>query len=149
MKDLNEILQEFDGIQELPVSEESIGAYLEGKLAGAELREVQNLLNSDDNLFQVIEKVSDIDSQIENILNLPQDGINTPSGLELNGDNHFEGGIDDVIPNSLTFNNGESVFDIDFGLFGGPNEHNIIHTPMDDIGFNHKSDLNDNLFDNQ
>lgn len=148
MKDLNEILQEFDGIQDLPVSEESIGAYLEGKLAGAELREMQNLLNSDDNLFQMVEKVNDIDSHIENIINLPQDGISTPSILELNEDNHLEGGSNDAMPNILTFNNGESVFDIDFGLFGGSNEHNI-HTPTDDFEFNHNSDLNDNLFDNQ
>lgn len=148
MKDLNEILQEFDGIQELPVSEESIGAYLEGKLAGAELREVQNLLNSDDNLFQMIEKVSDIDSHIENLINIPQDGLTRPSVL-LDGDNYFEGVSDDVNYSSLTFNNGGSIFDADFGLFGGSNEHIVNLTPMDDIGFTNNSDLNDNLFDNK
>lgn len=43
---------------ELPVSEEMLGAYLEGNLSDSESFEVEQLLNIDDNLNQLIDEVS-------------------------------------------------------------------------------------------
>lgn len=115
MKDLNEILQEFDGIQELPVSEESIGAYLEGKLAGADLRDVQNLLNSDDEFYQFVDSFGNTELAMNNLINLSQSGIEIPSGL--NNENTktlLDDYLDGVNNNAFTLENGDSIFNIDF-----------------------------------
>lgn len=54
MKNYDDIINRFDDIQDLPVSEEMLGAYMEGNLRGAEIREIQNLICQDDNLFDLI-----------------------------------------------------------------------------------------------
>lgn len=46
----DDLLNKIDSLEDLPVSEEMLGAYMEGKLRGSELREVQNLIDSD-NIF--------------------------------------------------------------------------------------------------
>lgn len=151
MKDLKEILQEFEGIQELPVSEETIGAYLEGNLVGSELRDVHNLLNSDSGLSQIVNEIEDIDKSIDNFISPSQSGIETPSIL-----NSFER-IHEVPFGSgfpgedfFTLDSGESLFDVDFGSLDvstpheklsighshdiavDPNESNSFHHPKDD-----------------
>ena len=116
MKDLNEILQEFDGIQELPVSEESIGAYLEGKLAGADLRDVQNLLNSDDEFYQFVESLGNTELAMDNLINPYQSGIGIPSGLNNESTKTIlDDYLDGVNNNAFTLENGDSIFNIDFG----------------------------------
>ena len=60
MKDINELMSQFDDLQDLPVSEEMLGAYIEGNLNGADLRDVQNVLNSDDGAMNLLENVEDI-----------------------------------------------------------------------------------------
>ena len=47
MKDLQDLLNDFESIQDISISEEMLGAYVEGNLSGAELREVKNLINED------------------------------------------------------------------------------------------------------
>lgn len=116
MKDLNEILQKFDGIQELPVSEESLGAYLEGKLAGADLRDVQNMLNSDDEFYQFVDSLGNTELSMDNLINLSQSGIEIPSGL--NNENTktlLDDYLDGVNDNAFTLENGDSIFNIEFG----------------------------------
>lgn len=116
MKNLNEILQKFDGIQELPVSEEAIGAYLEGKLAGADLRDVQNLLNSDDDLYQFIDSLGNTDMVIDNLINPSQSGIEIPSVLNSDNTKSLIGDyLDRINDNAFTLENGDSLFNIDFG----------------------------------
>lgn len=118
MKHLNEILQEFDGIQELPVSEETIGAYLEGKLAGADLRDVHNLLNSDDELYQFVDSLGDTNMVFDNLINLSQYGIEIPSALNSDNTKTSIGGYSDGInDNAFTLENDDSIFNIDFGQF--------------------------------
>lgn len=55
-----------DSLMQLPVSEEMIGAYLEGNLHGAELREVQNLVGKDS-------FVADLISSQDNVMPMNDD----------------------------------------------------------------------------
>ncbi len=51
-------INKFSDIEDLSISEEMLGAYLEGNLHGSEFREVQNLLQSDaatSNLIDIVE----------------------------------------------------------------------------------------------
>lgn len=47
----------FDDLFDLPISEELLGAYIEGSLRGSEFREVQNLLSDDLNLSELMDCV--------------------------------------------------------------------------------------------
>lgn len=47
-------INKFDDLEDLPVSEEMLGAYLEGNLHGAEFREVQNYVHEDTSLSSLI-----------------------------------------------------------------------------------------------
>ncbi len=60
-----ELLNKFDRIQDLPVSEEILGAYLEGNLGPYESELVRNEIDSDLSLMNLTHSVtSDIDSNI-------------------------------------------------------------------------------------
>ena len=59
-----------DSLMELPVSEEMIGAYLEGNLHGAELRGVQNIIEKDSFVADLISSTDDA-MQIGNDLSNP------------------------------------------------------------------------------
>lgn len=70
------LLNRFDRIEDLPVSEEMLGAYLDGCLHGSEFREIQNYIQDDDNvsgLIDVIENdidiLNDIDESFNNNIN--------------------------------------------------------------------------------
>lgn len=156
MKDLNEILQEFDGIQELPVSEESIGAYLEGKLAGADLRDVQNLLNSDDELYQFVDSLGNTELAMDNLIYPSQSGIEIPSGLN-NEKNKtlLDDYLDGLNDNAFTLENGDSIFNIDFGhldiieLLDSPTDSNdsMVRDETDDLS--HLGNQNNDYIINQ
>ena len=75
MKDLNEILSLIEDIQELPVSEESIGAYIEGTLNETELKSVENIIVNDDRLNQLLDSVNDISNDMDNMQNSPDSKI--------------------------------------------------------------------------
>ena len=60
MKDLNDILQEFDGIQDPSISEEILGAYSEGKLVGLEFDGVSHQVLSDSYLSEILRNTSEI-----------------------------------------------------------------------------------------
>ncbi len=53
----DELLAKFDRVQDLPVSEEMLGTYLEGNLHGAEFREVQNYIHDDSSVSSLIDSV--------------------------------------------------------------------------------------------
>lgn len=61
MKTMEELKARFASIQDLPVSEEMIGAYIEGNLNGADLRDVQNFINSDQ---LVLDMIDDVESPV-------------------------------------------------------------------------------------
>lgn len=52
--------EKLDALMELPVSEEMLGAYLEGNLHGSELREVQNIIEQDSFVVDIISDTNDI-----------------------------------------------------------------------------------------
>jgi hypothetical protein len=54
---MKDYLDKFDDLQDLPVPEEMLGAYVEGKLRGSEFREVQNLLGDDSNVSDLVHTV--------------------------------------------------------------------------------------------
>lgn len=59
-----------DSLMELPISEEMLGAYLEGNLHGAELREVQNIVEKDSFVADLISSTDDV-MQMNNDLSNP------------------------------------------------------------------------------
>lgn len=55
-------INRFDDLQDLPISEEMLGAYLEGNLHGSEFREVNNFILSDTGVVSLIDTVeADLD----------------------------------------------------------------------------------------
>lgn len=139
MKDLNDLLQQFDDIQELPVSEETVGAYVEGNLAGSELRDIQNLINSDEIFAQSVNAIGDIDKSMLDVISPPQLGVEAPTTLGINPmeqDISLSTAPMDNI--DFTFHNGESLFDIDFGSFEVSQSHDHHHD-------NNHHDINDDV----
>lgn len=62
--------EKLDELMELPISEEMLGAYLEGNLHGAELREVQNIVEKDSFVADLISSTDDV-LQMNNDLSNP------------------------------------------------------------------------------
>jgi hypothetical protein len=60
MKSLDELIKKFDSIEELPVSEEMLGAYMEGKLDSYEMESLSKTVESDNRLSEMIEDVSEM-----------------------------------------------------------------------------------------
>lgn len=68
MKDINDLLSQFDDLQDLPISEEMLGAYLEGTLPEDELIQVDNGISLDDSLNELLFESSNLDmSDYENL----------------------------------------------------------------------------------
>lgn len=147
MKDLNELLQQFDDIQEFPINEEIVGAYVEGNLAGAELRDLQNFLNSDDYLYHVVNDINNTDMVLKNNISFPKWDIESPNIFSPNKDSFISVNLEDNLDlPPCVLGNGESIFDIDFSVIdmnGENNIHPLEDTHNDDAnsGFNHS--LND------
>lgn len=53
-----ELMSKFDRIQDLPVSEEMLGAYLEGNLDFYEMQDLSNIANNDPMLQSIIEETT-------------------------------------------------------------------------------------------
>lgn len=53
----NELMNKFDRLEALPISEEMLGAYLENNLHGSESREIKNLINGDTNISDLVSAV--------------------------------------------------------------------------------------------
>lgn len=51
------LFAKFNSIEDLPISEELLGAYTEGNLRGAEYREVHNIISNDGNLSDLMSSV--------------------------------------------------------------------------------------------
>lgn len=97
MKDLNEILSLIEDIQELPISEESIGAYIEGTLNETEIKGVENIIVNDDRLNQLLDSVNDISNDMDNMQDSPDSKIDWDI---YSGDMGFwEFGIPSIIKN--------------------------------------------------
>lgn len=66
MKNYDEILARIEQLQELPVSEEMLGAYMEGKLDRYEMEDVSKIISNNDLLNKIVNNVKiDVDSEIQ------------------------------------------------------------------------------------
>ena len=66
MKDLKDLLRQFEDIQELPISEEVLGAYMEGRLDDSELEKVSKEIVADNRLSEIVQDASkDITVELE------------------------------------------------------------------------------------
>ncbi len=65
----DELLNKFDRIEDLPVSEEMLGAYLEGTLDSFESANVESEISSDNHLSSFVESIAhdDVTSILDNI----------------------------------------------------------------------------------
>ena len=61
MKSLEELISRFNDIQDLPVSEEMLGAYAEGTLQGTELDAVSDKISSDSGLQEMLNSATETD----------------------------------------------------------------------------------------
>lgn len=69
-------INKFDDLQDLPISEEMLGAYIEGNLHGAEFREVDNFILSNADIVSLIDTVEDDFGFIRDVdLSYQQDSI--------------------------------------------------------------------------
>lgn len=77
-------INKFDDLQDLPISEEMLGAYLEGNLHGSEFREVNNFILSDTGVVSLIDTVeADLDYIRDLDLSYQQDTIDTDVSEDL------------------------------------------------------------------
>lgn len=60
MKSLDELISCFNDIQDLSVSEEMLGAYMEGKLDGSEFRDINNIVNANKSFSEFIGEIDEI-----------------------------------------------------------------------------------------
>lgn len=138
-----DLQDKFDELNDLPISEELLGAYIEGSLRGSEFREVENILSNDTTLSDFMSTIEDEYSS------MPFDTfykVDSLSGLSL--DNSFEQGdyTDLVIPSIDTYDvvtelplNPDINFELHHDFVGGDNHH------LDDSSCN-DYDLNNNSF---
>lgn len=68
MKNLKEILRQFEDIQQSSISEELLGAYMEGKLTGSEFNTVEQQIASDHHLNELFHDVNESGPDEEEIL---------------------------------------------------------------------------------
>ncbi len=69
MKSLDELISRFNDIQDLSVSEEMLGAYMEGKLDGTDFSEFADAIASDEALSDLLENV-DMHTEIQDTSDL-------------------------------------------------------------------------------
>lgn len=66
MKNYEDIINRFDEIQDLPVSEEMLGAYMEGNLSEDEKANLSNMIHENPDMEEIIFMSDFIDEDIEN-----------------------------------------------------------------------------------
>lgn len=74
MKDIKELLRQFEDIQELPISEEVIGAYMEGRMDDSEHEEVSKIIVADSHLSEMIQDATE-DNTVELLDNSQHEDI--------------------------------------------------------------------------
>lgn len=117
MKELKDLIQDIASIQAPPVSEEALGAYIEGHLAGAELRDLQNILNSDDDFLRRFNAMEEYEHSTEKQVATPGFEVEVPPIIETSESSQtLLDAVDNIADTSFAFN-GESIFDIDYSLF--------------------------------
>lgn len=104
MKDFDELMARFDSVPEMPFSEETLGAYMEGTLPPDQYMIVDGMVNSDPELFELTNDL------IADDLSAGGDGFGGEADLDFADDpfDDWSAGYDD----SDLFN-GEDPYDTD------------------------------------
>lgn len=110
MKDINDLLAQFEDIQDNEISEEMLGAYLEGNLSADEALQVENAINQDDTLSAFMEDISSLGIPTDDF-SMDDAGLDI-SGLELLDNTSDINLFDDFFDASGHF----LGFDVDDGL---------------------------------
>lgn len=122
MKDLNDLLAQFDSIQDNEISEETLGAYLEGNLSPDEFLQVENAINQDEVLGAFMNDISALETPSD--ISMDNVGMNL-SGLEILADSSEINLFDDYFDAAGNF----LGFDLDDGISG------VDHFSPSDDGF--------------
>ena len=123
----DELMKKFDSIEDLPISEEMLGAYLEGNLTESEISDVELMIQYQPNVCELYEDVTqsvdfpyvshDIMETVDyiGITSLDTDIVDFDSN-DLGLSNIFYDfdlpTLDDMIPNGDSFNNNNLGIDI-------------------------------------
>ena len=78
----DELLVKFDRIQDLPVSEEMLGAYIEGNLDSTEFSEIADAIASNEALSDLLENVK-MHTEIQDISDLDASMFNSGINADL------------------------------------------------------------------
>ena len=117
MKKYEDIISRFDNIQELSVSEEMLGAYLEGNLDLYEMENISKMLQDDELLQTISEDIMfsspELNHNDNDLLDIEMGDDATTSGIENN-----------------------TTVDVDYSMMDS--DENIME---------HESDIEDSLFD--
>lgn len=136
----DDLLSKFDRIQDLPISEELLGAYIEGNLMGSEFREVHNLIGNDHELCDFCDSIS-----LDNPLS-----IDTLTPITIGDDNYINGydnvniDIDSIVLPLISSNFdfgelGQNIITDEPALFLNDGDGGIFdndHTALDSTEFN-------------
>lgn len=145
-------INKFDDLEDLPVSEEMLGAYLEGNLHGAEFREVQNCIHDDTSLSGLIGNIEDDKNYLNDLDYSYQQGFDDT----LATDDMFSEislpeltiyGLDNYIDSSSPLNDG--IFPGgECANFIGDDDH-FLHSDNPSHGYHHHNpELDNGMSDN-
>lgn len=144
-------INKFDDLDDLLVSEEMLGAYLEGKLHGAEFREVQNYVHEDTSLSSLIGNVEADMACLNDLDYSDQHGF----GDILTNEDMLSGisipeittyGMDNFIDSSSPLNDG-IILGAECANFIGDDDHHL-HSDNPSHGYHHDPELDNGMSDN-
>ena len=95
-------------LQPLPISEEMLGAYLEGNLTADEVGYVESFLETDDVLKGLVDEIGETSSDwmMENLDTPLYDELNGMELPEINGfwtDDNWDNGVSDIADSDTTY----------------------------------------------
>lgn len=109
----DELLNKFARIEDLPVSEEMLGAYLEGNLSDNEVSQILPIINQDDIVSNLVTSASEYQSSENNFGNFVDDQIDFPEDSFFINTNETDEDMEDL--NKASYNvygeSGENLTD--------------------------------------
>ncbi len=120
MKSIEEIINGFESLPELPISEETLGAYIESNLDDITSQHISNIIESDENLLDIFETVQvedtfGVDSNYILGLNFCDFNVNTEnilpsfelieldSNSDFDSNSEFDSNLQQNIENIMSF----------------------------------------------
>lgn len=149
MKDINELMARIDGFEPLPVSEETLGAYLEGTLPDAVADSTADIIDAYPELQTITEDAISVDIPLvdtADIVLTNYDNYLSGNGLDDNSSiNHIEDSANDFGTDTLSaenyFSDNDTVSDYYYTAEDASNNEGIFYPdlgtyiPIDDDMF--------------